>query len=323
MRRKRDYAKKAGTKVFVVNPYIEPGLERYWIPSVTESALFGTRLADDFFQVHAGGDIPFFYGVLKHLIDNGWIEQEFIARHTTGWEEVHSKTRDFSWEALERGSGLARQDMFRFAEAFGRARSAILVWSMGITQHRHGSDNVRAIVNLQLARGNVGRKHTGLMPIRGHSGVQGGAEMGAMPGAYFMDCPVSEANAEKLAGAEFWGFKPPTWKGLGASHMLLAAERGEIDALWQSGGNFGHTMPEPGLVHGALANISLRVHQDILVNQVMLVEPADTVVLLPSRTRYEQRGGGTETSTERRVIYSPEIPARAMGRRKTNGRFPS
>ena len=225
------YAKKAGTKVFVVNPYLEPGLERFWIPSVTESALFGTRLADDFFQVHAGGDIPFFYGVLKHLIDHGWIEQEFVSRHTTGWEEVHSKTRDLSWEAPERGSGLTRQEMFRFAEAFGRARSAIIVWSMGITQHIHGSDNVRAVVNLQLARANVGCKHTGLMPIRGHSGVQGGAEMGAMPGAYVMGCPVSEANAEKFAGEEFWGFKPPTWKGLGAAHMLLAAERGEIDAL--------------------------------------------------------------------------------------------
>ena len=82
------YAKKAGTKVFVVNPYREPGLERFWVPSVTESALFGTRLADEFFQIHAGGDIAFFYGVLKHLIENDWIDREFIANRTTGWDEV-------------------------------------------------------------------------------------------------------------------------------------------------------------------------------------------------------------------------------------------
>jgi predicted molibdopterin-dependent oxidoreductase YjgC len=90
--------------------------------------------------------------------------------------------------------------------------------------------------------------------------------------------------------------------------MLLAAERGEIDALWQSGGNFRQTLPEPELVRRSLSRIGLRVHQDIVVNPTMFVEPADTVVLLPSRTRYEQCGGGTETSTERRVIYSPEIP---------------
>ena len=79
-------------------------------------------------------------------------------------------------------------------------------------------------------------------------------------------------------------------------------------------------MPEPELVHAALAKIRLRVHQDIVVNQTMLVDPSHTVVLLPSRTRYEQRGGGTETSTERRVIYSPEIAGPRPGGRKTNGR---
>ena len=95
--------------------------------------------------------------------------------------------------------------------------------------------------------------------------------------------------------------------------QLIAAvdapvERGEIDVLWQSGGNFKQTLPEPELVNRALGRIKLRVHQDIVVNPTMLVDPAETVVLLPSRTRYEQRGGGTETSTERRVIYSPQIP---------------
>jgi len=302
------YAKKAGTKVFVVNPYFEPGLERYWVPSVAESALFGTRFADEFFQIHLGGDIPFFYGVLKHLIENNWADREFIAARTTGWEQVEAKARSLPWEALERGAGQSKADMFRFAQAFGTARSAIIIWSMGITQHRYGSDNVRAIVNLQLARGNVGRPHTGLMPIRGHSGVQGGAEMGGMPGAYVMGYPVNEENALRFAAPERWGFQPPAWKGLSASQMILAAERGEIDVLWQSGGNFVETLPEPERVRRAVASIGLRIHQDIVVSSNMLVEPADTVVLLPSRTRYEQRGGGTETSTERRIIYSPEIP---------------
>lgn len=151
------------------------------------------------------------------------------------------------------------------------------------------------------------------MPIRGHSGVQGGAEMGAMPSAYSMDYPVNDKNAALFAMPEFWDFRPPSWKGLGAAHMILAAERGELDVLWQSGGNFLETLPEPDRVRRALGNIGLRVHQDIVVSSTMLEDPADLVVLLPSRTRYEQRGGGTETSTERRIIYSPEIPGPRPG----------
>ncbi|MGH9713462.1 MAG: FdhF/YdeP family oxidoreductase [Candidatus Acidiferrales bacterium] len=316
------YAKQKGTKVFVVNPYLEPGLERYWVPSVPKSALFGTRFADDFFPVHIGGDIPFFYGVLKHLIENNWVDRDFIAARTVGWDEVVAKTRSLSWENLERGSGLTRADMHRFAEAFGKARSAIVVWSMGITQHRYGSDNVRSIVNLQLAKGNVGRERTGLMPIRGHSGVQGGAEMGGQPGAYVMGAAVSEETARRFAQPEYWGFEPPAWKGLTAAAMILAAGRGEIDALWQSGGNFIDTLPEPEKVRQAVGRIRLRIHQDILVSSNMLVDPAETVLLLPSRTRYEQRGGGTETSTERRVIYSPEIPGPRPGEAKDEWEVP-
>jgi molybdopterin-dependent oxidoreductase alpha subunit len=302
------YAKQAGTKVFLVNPYFEPGLDRYWVPSVTKSALFGTRITDDYFQIHTGGDIAFFYGVLKHLIENGWVDREFIAARTVGWQDAEAKAHSLSWQDLERSAGQSKAEMYRFAETFGKARHAIIVWSMGITQHSYGSDNVRAIVNLQLARGNVGRPHTGLMPIRGHSGVQGGAEMGAMPSAYVMGVAVTEENAKRLAQPEFWGFEPPVWKGTSAAHMILAAERGEVDALWQSGGNFVDTLPEPDRVKRAVAKIGFRVHQDIMLSSSMFVDPADTVVLLPSRTRYEQRGGGTETSTERRIIYSPEIP---------------
>ena len=301
------YAKKAGTKIVVVNPYMEPGLERYWVPSVTESALFGTKLADDFFQIHSGGDIAFIYGVLKHMVENDWVDHEFVQQRTAGWPEVEAKVRSLSWETLERGAGVTRAEMLRFAEMFGKAGSAVTVWSMGITQHAHGTDNVKAIVNLQLARGNVGRRHTGLMPIRGHSGVQGGAEMGAMPGSYIMGSTATETNAKRFSDPKLWGFEPPSWKGLSAAHMVLAAGAGEIDALWQSGGNFKHTLPEPKLVHEALGKIRMRVHQDIVTNPTMLVDPAETVVLLPAKTRYEQRGGGTETSTERRIIYSPEV----------------
>jgi molybdopterin-dependent oxidoreductase alpha subunit len=316
------YAKKAGTRVIVVNPYLEPGMERYWVPSVVESALFGTRIADDFFPIYPGGDIAFSYGVLKHLMENGWVDREFIRSRTVGWEALEERARSLDWRALERASGLTRAELRRFAEAFGKAHSAVLVWSMGVTHHRHGSDNVRALVNLQLARGFVGRPHTGLMPIRGHSGVQGGAEMGAAPGTYVMGFDVNEPNARLFSTPEFWSFEPPSWAGLGAAEMILAAENGEIEALWQSGGNFLDTLPEPDRVRRALGRIGLRVHQDIVPNPTMFVEPGELAVLLPSRTRYEQRGGGTETSTERRVIYSPEIPGPRPGEGRDEWEIP-
>jgi molybdopterin-dependent oxidoreductase alpha subunit len=302
------YAKQHGAKVFVINPYVEPGLERYWIPSIAESAMFGTKFADDFFPVHIGGDTAFFYGVLKHLIANDWVDRAFIAARTAGWEGLQAHVVSLEWDVLERDSGVSREVMYRFAETFGRARSAIFVWSMGITQHRYGTDNVRGIVNLQLARGNVGREGTGLMPVRGHSGVQGGAEMGCQPGFYVMGSPANAETAKRFAEPGMWGFEPPSFKGLTATEMILAAERGEIDALWQTGGNFVETLPEPERVRAAVGNIKLRIHQDICLSSNMLVDPAETVLLLPSRTRYEQRGGGTETSTERRIIFSPEIP---------------
>ncbi len=305
------YAKKQGTKIAVVNPMREPGLERYWVPSVPDSALFGTRFADAFFAIHTGGDIAFINGVLKHLIANRWIDEDFVQAHTTGFDAVRTILETQSWEELERQAGVTKEQMFQFAEMYAAARSAIFVWSMGITHHRFGVDNVKAIVNLGLARGIVGREKCGLMPIRGHSGVQGGSEMGAVPSGYGLGFSVNDANADRFS--ELWGFRPPTTPGMTAVGMIDAAHERRLDVLYMAGGNFLETLPEPDYVAEALGRIPLRIHQDLVVTTSMLVEPDDTVLLFPAQTRYEQRGGGTETSTERRVYFSPEIPGRRIG----------
>ena len=172
------YAKKHGTRIAVVNPMREYGLERYWVPSVATSALFGTKLMDDFFQVRVGGDIAFINGVIKTLIALNRVDQEFIAKRTTGYEELKAALGAQSWEMLEERSGLSRQEMERFALLYGHARSAVFVYSMGLTQHEFGVDNVKAVVNLALSRGMLGRDKCGIMPIRGHSGVQGAASAG-------------------------------------------------------------------------------------------------------------------------------------------------
>ena len=304
------YAKEQGTKILVVNPFREFGLERYWVPSVPKSALFGTRLADEFFLVHTGGDIAFINGVLKHLLANDGIDWPFVRGHTAGFDDVVRILEGQSWEELERFSGVSRDEMRRFADLYASARTAVFVWSMGITQHRFGVENVKAIVNLALARGMVGREKCGLMPIRGHSGVQGGSEVGCVPNLLPGGEPIRHAK-DRIE--TLWSFPVPDDRGYTSVEMIDAAHDGEIDVFYAVGGNFLETLPEPRYVREALARVPLRVHQDIVVTTQMLVDPADTVILLPAQTRYEQRGGGTETSTERRIYFSPEIPGPRIG----------
>jgi molybdopterin-dependent oxidoreductase alpha subunit len=297
-------ARKRGTKVVVVNPLREPGLEHYWVPSSVESALFGTKMADAFFAIHTGGDLAFVRGVLKILIEDGAIDEAFVREHTVGFDELRTVLAATSLEDLAAAAGSTAADLRAFAKTYSEARSAVMVWSMGVTQHVCGTESVQGIVDLALARGNVGRPGSGLMPIRGHSGVQGGAEMGAYSTAFPGGLAVNPENARALG--ERYGFEVPARAGLTAAEMVEAAGRGEIDVLWSSGGNFLETLPEPDAVRLALARTPLRVHQDIVVSPQMLVE-GDEVLLLPAMTRYEQPGGGTETTTERRVVLSPEI----------------
>jgi len=304
------YAKKNGAQILIVNPYREPGMERYWIPSIAESALFGTKLADRFYQIRSGGDVGFLSGVLKSLIESGQVDDSFIQGHSEGFDEVCRAIASQEWEGLETTSGLPRADMIDLAQRLGRADRAVFVWSMGVTQHVCGVDNVRAIVNLALARGFVGREGCGLMPIRGHSGVQGGAEMGAYATAFPGGLPVNEVNAAALA--QYWGFAPPFVPGLNAPEMIDAAHRGELDLLFSVGGNFLEVLPDPAFVEDSLREIPLRVQMDLVLSPQMLVEPKDTVLLLPAATRYETPGGVTETTTERRVVFSPEIRGRRI-----------
>jgi len=177
---------------------------------------------------------------------------------------------------------------------------------------------VRAIVNLGLARGNVGRPGAGLMPIRGHSGVQGGAEMGCYATVFPGGVPITPGAAADLS--EAWGFPVPSTRGRIAAEMVDAAHRGDLDVLWSSGGNFLDVLPAPDATRHALARTPTRVHQDIMLTHQMLVDPGDVVVLLPVVTRYEQEGGGTSTTTERRVAFSPEIPGPRVGEARSEWR---
>lgn len=299
-------AKKLGTKVVMVNPYREPGMDRYWVPSTLSSAVFGTTIADYWFPVATGGDIAFLSGVLKILIERGWVDQDFIRDHTVGFEDLKSAISSLKFEDLESQAGLSRSSMEEFAELIHNAKTGVLVWSMGITQHAFGGDAVQMILNLGLLKGFVGRDKCGLMPIRGHSSVQGGAEMGAYSTVFPGGKPVNADNADALS--KLYSFQIPDWPGLTAPQMVEACQRGELDLLYCLGGNFLRTLPEPDYVRHALANVPVRIHQDIILTDQMLIPAREEVILLPAKTRYEQDDGGTETSTERRIMFTPEIP---------------
>ena len=300
-------ARQKETRVAVVNPYFEPGLKRYWVPSVAESAVFGTRFADEWFAVDTGGDLAFLNGVLKILLAEDGVDRAFVARSTAGLEEVRAHLEGQSFELLEERSGTTRAEMRRFASMLKAATNGIFVWSMGLTQHAHGVDTIQALVNVALARGWVGREKTGVMPIRGHSGVQGGAEVGCAPG-------LDDEQRRRFEAV--WGFRCPTFPGVTAAEMVDAAYRGALDVFWMTGGNFLETLPDSTAVARALGRVGARIHQDILLSSMMLLPPEDTVVLFPATTRYESPGGGTETSTERRIIFSPEVPGRRIGSAK-------
>lgn len=309
-------AKKAGTKIIMINPYREPSMENYWIPSIAESALFGTKIVDDVYQVNIGGDIAFMNGVIKHWFEmeandpGSAVDLQFVQQHTNGFEELKAHAAAQNWIELETSSGLSRDRMIEFAELLAGSKSGVFVWSMGLTQHRFGTDNISQVANLAMLRGFIGRKHCGVMPIRGHSSVQGAGEMGAEPMSLPGGVPLNEesrAHFEKL-----WGFKVPDWRGdiVGVSleNTLLPDDHEQkVRVFYTSGGNFLETMPNPDFVQECLKNVELRVHQDIILNTSTLADAKEEVIILPAMTRYEQPGGGTSTSTERMVYFSPEI----------------
>jgi len=305
------FAKKAGTRIIVVNPLRESGLERYWLPALASRALFGTKLIDEFFQVRVGGDIAFINGVLKHLIESKRIEKTYIDTHTAGFSALMAALDQQGWEMLEQRSGVGRRQMQRFADLYSQARTAVLVCSTGLTQHEFGVDNFKAVANLALSRAMLGREKCGIMPMPGHSGAQGGGECGAEPDKFPGGFAVNDDSARRFSN--LWYHPIPATPGLKAPDMIEAAHCGGIKFLYSIGGDLYQTMPDPSFVATALSKIPVRVHQDIVLNPSMLLDAEEAVILLPGQTRYEQRSGGTSTSTERRIRFTPEIPGHLVG----------
>lgn len=283
--------RKRGGKVVIVNPLLETGLRRFKLPSVPASLLFGSAVSDVYVQPRIGGDIALLKGILKVLIDRDQIDHAFIAAHTTGFEELQTEIRSESLDDLAANAGVSVSTITQLAGMYASAHNAIWMWAMGITQHEHGVDNVLAIANLALARGMVGRPHAGLMPIRGHSNVQGVGSVGFTP----------ELKAGFLRSMEeIYGLNAPAEKGLDSISSIHAAHRGEIDFALLMGGNFYAANPDQEYAASAFRRIRTLVHINTKLNQghvcAVPSHQGSEIFILPTYTRDEELQPTTQES---------------------------
>jgi molybdopterin-dependent oxidoreductase alpha subunit len=279
--------RRRGGDVVAVNPLRELGLVRFRIPSRPLSLVFGSRVSDVYVQPHIGGDVAFLKGVAKHVLEKGGADRGFIDAHTSGFAAIEADLCASEWSVLEASSGVPRHTMAQVAERYMRAKNAVFLWAMGITHHANGVENVLAISNLALLRGMVGRPHAGLLPIRGHSNVQGVGSMGFTPA-------LKEAFVHALEAA--YGIHVPAEKGLDTFHSILAMEAGRIQAAVYLGGNLWGANPDRDFASRAMQRVGTAVYISTKLNPGHFHGRGRRTLLLPARTRDEELQPTTQES---------------------------
>src|SRR5262245_54982924 len=172
---------RRGGHVIVINPVVETGLVRFNVPSDVWSLLFGSKIASLYVQPDIGGDLALLTGIAKGVLETGTHDEAFLNNHCAGWPELRARLQSVSWDEITAKSGVKRADIDAIVRLYAAAKNVVFSWTMGITHHAHGVKNVQAIANLALMRGMIGRTGCGLLPIRGHSNVQGIGSMGVTP----------------------------------------------------------------------------------------------------------------------------------------------
>jgi len=304
------YAKTRGTRIIALKPVREQQLQEF--PSVSPSLCpeSGAQLTDEVFTVRAGGQVAFVNGVLKALIEGRRVDREFVARHTRAFDELANAVREQSWELLEQRSGAPRQRMERFATLYGYVNSAVFLYGAKPAPSDFAAEDVRAIVNLALARGMLGRENCGILPIRYPGWSQGGSDCGAEPDQFPGGFPVNDESARLFSN--LWRHPVSSAPGLPFAEMMHAAHHGRIKLLYFIGGSFFEDWPDAQGVMEAFSRVPLRIYQDVMLSPALLLDGAEIVLVLPTQTPYEQHGGSTTTSLERKVFFTPQI-ARRIG----------
>ncbi len=283
-------ASRRGATILTFNPLYERGWERFTSPQDPLAMATGqsTRISSGYFPVRAGSDLSVLHGIAKALLalDDAAqttgaarvLDVGFIETHTQGFSAFAQSLRDSDWSALEQESGLQRADMEAAAGAYAQAKAAILVYGMGLTQHRHGVDNVRMLCNLALMRGNVGRPGAGICPVRGHSNVQGQRTVG-----------ISEkpelVPLDTLAA--LYDFEPPRHKGLDTVGTVEGIIDGSVQAFIGLGGNFVRAAPDTGRLEHHWPEMALTVQVATKLNRSHLLN-GKVALLLPCLGRLER-----------------------------------
>ena len=274
-------------RVIVVNPLRELGLVRFRVPSDWRSMLFGSTVSDLYLQPHVGADVALFKALLKGVVEAGGVDGDFVAAHTSGWEAVEADLAATPWDALLDASGVARSEIARAVAMLVRARRGVLLWAMGLTHHVHGVDNVLALANLALARGWLGRPGSGLLPIRGHSNVQGVGSVGVTP-------QLKAAFAARME--ELYGIPTARTAGLDTYASMAAAAEGRMRAAVLLGGNLFASNPDRAWAAAALRRLALTVSLTTKLNEGHVHGRGQTAIILPVLARDEESQCTTQES---------------------------
>jgi molybdopterin-dependent oxidoreductase alpha subunit len=291
-------ADRSGAQLVHINPLIEAASRRTIVPhEFVDMATFrATETGTMNVQVRIGGDMALMRGVAKALFEAAEsepevLDREFIERYTDGFDEYRALVKATPWADLVRDAGVEESAIRTLADSYVNAKRVIIAWCLGLTQHEHGVDTIREIVNLLLLRGNIGRDGAGPCPIRGHSNVQGNRTCGIdhRPGKAFLD---------RLG--EVCGFEPPREHGLGAVATIEAMHRGEMKAFIALGGNFALASPDLPYTFEALRNCELTVQVSTKLNRSHIVH-GKRALILPclARTEKDDQAGGEQGSPSR------------------------
>jgi molybdopterin-dependent oxidoreductase alpha subunit len=292
--------------VIVINPLKEVGLVNFRVPSNVWSLLFGSKIASLYVQPHIGGDLALLTGLAKAVIERGAVDTAFVEQATEGFDALAEQARSARWEEIERLSGVSRAQIGEAADIYCAAKRVVIGWTMGITHHEHGVANVQAIVNLALLRGMVGKPGAGLLPIRGHSNVQGLGSMGVVPN-------LKERVLNNLES--YLGVKLPTSPGLDTMACMQAADRGDVKAAFCLGGNLFGSNPDAKFAHRALGNLELVTYLNTALNTSHAWGRGRESLVLPVAARDEEPQPTTQESMFNYVRLSDGQQPRLQGPR--------
>ncbi|MEU5951132.1 FdhF/YdeP family oxidoreductase [Streptomyces sp. NPDC047525] len=287
-----------GAQIVHINPLVEAAATRTIVPhDFTDMALNkATRTSTLNLQPRIGGDMALLRGMAKAVLEQSptdpkALDREFIDRHTTGFDEYRALCEATPWEEIENQSGVGRADVLKAARVYRDADRSIVSWCLGVTQHEHGVDTAREIVNLLLLRGNLGREGAGPSPVRGHSNVQGNRTCG-------IDHRPSEEFLSRLA--EVCDIEPPREHGLDTVATIKAMHRGEVKVFVGMGGNFALAAPDTPYTYEALRTCDLTVQVSTKLNRSHLVHGRKALILpcLGRTEKDHQRTGVQSTSVE-------------------------